>query len=66
MNAGGFGRGVQQKVEGLAWAKDNGKLVWAPPSMPNTYFHSLEMDHRTGKVEFAGYNLRVTITPEVK
>jgi outer membrane protein assembly factor BamB len=66
LNAGGFGGRVQQKVEGLCWVKDTGKVIWPTNSIQNSYFHTLEVDHRTGKVEFASYNQKVTFTPLVK
>ena len=46
-----------------AIAKHNGKLWYDNPSvMAGMFFHSLTMDHRTGKVEFTGTNLKVTMT----
>jgi hypothetical protein len=55
------------KHAALARAKHNGKLWYDNPSVPNgMFFHSLTMDHRTGKVEFTGQNLKVTMTAVAK
>jgi outer membrane protein assembly factor BamB len=59
----GPGRGQAQVCEGRAFAKHNGKLWWKKDSVPpNMFFHALGMDHRSGKVELTGANLRVTMT----
>lgn len=44
------------KHNGKLWYDDNGRLP------QNMFFRSLTMDHRTGKVEFLGDNLKVTLT----
>ena len=45
-----------------AYAKHNGKLWYENDNLPaNMYFHTLTMDHRAGKVEFIGYQLRVVL-----
>jgi hypothetical protein len=62
-NPGVAGRGTMQVQTARAIAKHNGKLWWENDSVPNdTMFHSLEMDHRTGKVELTGLRLKVTLT----
>jgi outer membrane protein assembly factor BamB len=64
---GGVGRNAQQKTTAMAWAKHNGKMWYDNQSVPpNMYFYSLEMDHRSGKVELTGYNLKVIMTAAPK
>ncbi len=62
---GGFRQPVQV-AKARAYAKHNGKLWYIPQptdNLPsNMYFHDLVMDHRTGKVEVTGYQLKVTMT----
>jgi hypothetical protein len=61
-NPGAAGRGTMQMQTAMAIAKHNGKRWWENDRIPNdTLFHSLEMDHRTGKVELTGYHLKVTM-----
>jgi outer membrane protein assembly factor BamB/tetratricopeptide (TPR) repeat protein len=57
-------RTPNQRVEAIVWAKHNGKLWYRPEQgVPGgTTFHALSMDHRSGKVELAGNNLKVTLT----
>jgi outer membrane protein assembly factor BamB len=56
-------RSAMQVCRGRAFAKHNGKMWWSDENVPvNMYFHALSMDHRTGKVELTGANLKVTMT----
>ncbi|MFO0879083.1 MAG: PQQ-binding-like beta-propeller repeat protein [Gemmataceae bacterium] len=46
-----------------AIAKHNGKMWYDNPNVhAGMFFHGLTMDHRSGKVEFTGQNLKVTLT----
>lgn len=65
-------RQVMQKNAAKAWAKHNGKL-WYDSDADlksvldlSTVFHSLTMDHRTGKVELSGNLRKITMTAEPK
>ncbi|MFO0926753.1 MAG: PQQ-binding-like beta-propeller repeat protein [Gemmataceae bacterium] len=50
------------KYTARAIAKHNGKLWYDNPNVfAGMFFHSLTMDHRTGKVELTGGNLKVTL-----
>lgn len=50
------------KYTARAIAKHNGKLWYDNPNVfAGMFFHSLTMDHRTGKVELTGTNLKVTL-----
>jgi outer membrane protein assembly factor BamB/tetratricopeptide (TPR) repeat protein len=56
-------RSQVQKTVCRAIAKHNGKMWYDNDNVPmNMAFHALEMDHRTGKVDFTGYQLKVTMT----
>jgi len=59
-------RMAMMKSTARAFAKHNGKLWYDNPNVPmvnnNPHFHALTMDHRTGKVEFTGAQLKVTMT----
>jgi hypothetical protein len=56
-------RSAMQVCRGLAFEKHTGKRCWENDHVPiNMYFHGLSMDHRTGKVELTGANLKVTMT----
>jgi hypothetical protein len=47
----------------LARAKHNGKLWYENDNLPQQLlFHSLTMDHRSGKVDFIGYSAKVAFT----
>lgn len=55
------------KYTARAIAKHNGKLWYDNPNVfAGMFFHSLTMDHRTGKVELTGGNLKVTLTAVAK
>ncbi len=59
----GPARGQEQVCEGRATLKRTGLLCWDDDRVPwGMYFHALSMDHRTGKVELTGANLKVTMT----
>jgi len=50
------------KHTALAVAKNTGKLWYQNETLPqNMFFHTLTMDHRSGKVDFIGYNLKVSL-----
>lgn len=57
----------QSLLKARAIAKHNGKMWYDNGMLPqNMFFHALTMDHRTGKVEFTGGNLKVTMTVNPK
>ena len=50
-----------------AYAKHNGKLWYENDALPqNMLFHSLTMDHRAGKVEFTGPQLKLSLDTVAK
>jgi tetratricopeptide (TPR) repeat protein len=50
------------KYTARGYAKHNGKLWYENDNLPqNMYFHTLTMDHRAGKVDFIGHNLKVVL-----
>jgi outer membrane protein assembly factor BamB len=52
----------QMKFTMRAYAKHTGKLWYGKEDLPqNMFFHTLTMDHRAGKVEFIGVNMKVTL-----
>jgi outer membrane protein assembly factor BamB len=60
-------RSQMNVVAARAIAKHNGKMWYDQPNVPyNMYFHAIEMDHRTGKVDFTGYQMKVTLTAAPK
>jgi hypothetical protein len=64
---GGGGRGgvmtAGMRHTAQAIAKHNGKLWYDNPTVPgDMFFDTLTMDHRTGKVEFAGQRLKAVLT----
>ncbi|MFO0843947.1 MAG: PQQ-binding-like beta-propeller repeat protein [Gemmataceae bacterium] len=62
---GGRGGAVTAGMRNVAQAvaKHNGKLWYDNPTVPgDMYFDTLTMDHRTGKVEFAGQRLKAVLT----
>ena len=49
------------------YAKHNGKLWHENDNLPqNMYFHTLTMDHRAGKVEFIGVNMKIVLDTVAK
>lgn len=51
------------KHTATAIAKRSGKRWYDAENLPQgMFFHTLSMDHRTGKIEFTGGNLRVVLT----
>jgi len=64
----GGNRSIQNTTAARAIAKHNGKLWYllegtgTSTALYGMNFHDLKMDHRTGKVEMTGYQLRVTMT----
>jgi outer membrane protein assembly factor BamB/tetratricopeptide (TPR) repeat protein len=58
-------RSSVNKSQARVMAKHNGKLWYDEENVPfNMYFHALNMDHRTGKMELVGGNLKVTMWAE--
>jgi len=56
-------RVAQWRYTARAIAKHNGKLWYFNDTLPpGMFFQALTMDHRSGKVEFIGQNLKVTMT----
>jgi hypothetical protein len=57
-------RNVVNVTTARAMAKHTGKLCYLPdPDLPyGMNFHDVKMDHRSGKVEVTGYQVKVTIT----
>ena len=46
---------------------NQGKLWYFNDNLPqNMFFHTLTMDHRAGRVEFIGYNMKVTLDTVAK
>jgi len=51
----------------LAYAKHNGKRWDYDDELPpNMFFHTLTMDHRSGKVEFTGFNFKAVLDSVAK
>lgn len=61
-------RNPVQVTKGFALGKHNGKVWWMPKDNEKMnleqglYFHSITMDHRTGKVELIGDSKKITLT----
>jgi hypothetical protein len=65
----GVARTVRQVATGTAIAKHNGMMWWGGGDERLSYnvpFYVLEIDHRTGKVEFTCYNKKVILTSRPK
>jgi outer membrane protein assembly factor BamB/tetratricopeptide (TPR) repeat protein len=56
-------RNVVNATTARAIAKHNGKLWYMADNVPyGMNFHDIKMDHRSGKVEVTGYQMKVTMT----
>jgi hypothetical protein len=52
---------ITQVSSVVAREKRNGKLKYSNDSVPNgMYFHALNVDPRAGRVDFIGYQLKIS------